>query len=121
MPTHDEAASLADATRRVLAEHGPHFGDWPDSVRVQHVDADIEGDRLVVRIRFSEARYPDESLGAAFEVDEIFWTANDGILDANWAATHAYHYFCEATWAGGDPLGWAQEADGVRWHRGSLL
>lgn len=117
MPTQDEAALLVEATHGVLAEHGPHRGDWPQSVRVQEVDADIEDDRLVVSIRYSDARYPDERLGAAFEVDEIFWTENDGVLDAAWAATHAYVYFCEATSAGGDPLGWSPADDGVRWYR----
>ena len=121
MPTSDEAALLAAATRVVLAEHGPHLGDWPEGVRVEAVEADIEDDALVVLIRFSDSRYPAERLGAAFEVGETFWTANDGVLDANWAASHAYIYLCEATWSGGNPLGWRQAADGVRWYRDNLV
>lgn len=121
MPTHDEADSVAHATRAVLEQHGPHLGDWPEGVRVEAVDANVEDDRLIVRTRFSDVRFPDQRLGTAFEVDEIFWTANDGVLDADWAAMHAYAHFCEATCAGGHPQGWTQGSDGVRWHHGSLL
>lgn len=121
MPTPRDAADLARATRDVFDGRGPHRGDWPESVRVEHVDAVLEDDALVVRIRFAHTRCPAERLGTAFVVDEMFWTENDGVLDAAWAATHALIYFGEATWAGGDPCAWDLSEGGVRWYRERLV
>lgn len=121
MPTDDDASRLTEATRQTLAQGSPDGGDWPRSVRIERIDAAVERGELVVRVRFTSSRCPDDRLGTAFEVGETFWDANGGVLDAAWAASHVRVYFGEATWAGGDPCAWEPGEDGVRWYRDRLL
>lgn len=120
MPTEDEAAQLAQATKQTLAEGGSYRGDWPHTVHIETVHVAVEHDVLVIRIRFSDLRCPEERLGTAFEVGEMFWADNGGVLDARWAATHALIYFGEATFAGGDPCTWERAENGARWYRDRL-
>lgn len=121
MPTTEEAARLEQAARDVLARSGSHQGHWPDSVRVDRAEATVEEGALVVRVWFSDARCPKEQLGAAFELSEMFWVENDGVLDDAWAADHVLSGFGEATFAGGNPCTWERATDGVRWYRDRLL
>lgn len=94
-------------------------GDWPASVEIEEVVAELAESELVIFIRYTDTRYPNLELGARFTVGSTFWT--EGGLDAEWAASHAAIYFGEATFAGGDPGSRDADSDSVRWYRDTLL